>query len=215
MGIFAPTFALSHFPKTHETPTTFFEKNKIFDFFTKFLFVPFTIIYFVILYAYSIKVLANFSEWPKGIIASIVMGFSVLGYFTYILSRNSENIIIKNFRKFLPFAVLPQVFMLFYAIFLRINQYGLTTNRYIIVLIGIILLGLSLYFIFSRKKKLIAIPLAFSIFAIIFSFGPWGIQKLPLQNQISSLEKILTHSRNLDDKGNIVASDYQFFEEEL
>gem|GEM_PF-4230826 len=31
--------------------------------------------------------------------------------------------IVKLFRKYFPFVLIPQIFMLFYAIFLRINQY--------------------------------------------------------------------------------------------
>lgn len=85
--------------------------------------------------------------------------------------------------------------MLFYAIYLRIAQYGLTTSRYLVVISGIILLGLSLYYIFSKKKSIIAIPATFSIFAIIFSFGPWGIHYLPQKLQFESLKKLMTETK--------------------
>lgn len=214
LGFFAPTFALAQFPRTNEVSREKFEVHKIWDFFTKFLFIPFTILYFIILYAYSIKVLLHFHEWPNGIIASMVMGFSILGYLSYVLSRNSENTLIQKFRTFLPFAVLPQLLMLFYAIYLRINQYGLTINRYSIVLVGIILTILSLHFIISKKKKLITIPLVFSIFALIFSVGPWWVYALPLQKQIESLEHMLANKKYFDANGYITRSDQKFSIEE-
>lgn len=62
IAFIAPVYALTNFPKQNEIPTNFFEKYTIWEFFTKFLFVPFSIIYFVILYLYSVKVLINFSE---------------------------------------------------------------------------------------------------------------------------------------------------------
>lgn len=191
LTFFAPTYALSQFPGKDEHSTKVFEDGGKTGFITKFIFVPFTIIYFVILYAYNAKVLANFSDWPKGMIASLVMGFSILAYFSYILTKSSNSAMIKNFRKFLPFVILPQIFMLFYAIYLRIAQYGLTTNRYLIVISGVILLGLSIYYIASKKKTIIAIPAAFSVFAIIFSFGPWGIHSLPQKLQFESLKNLM------------------------
>jgi hypothetical protein len=59
--------------------------------------------------------------------------------------------------------------MLFYAIYLRINQYDLTINRYFVVIFGIWLLVISIYFIFSKKKNLMVIPAILTIFTIIIS----------------------------------------------
>lgn len=141
------------------------------------------------------KVLANFSDWPRGEVSWLVMGFSILGFLVYILTKSIENNFIKKFRKFLPFVVFPQIFMLFYAIYLRINQYGLTTNRYIVVLAGVALFLISLYYIISKKKSLKYIPMIFSIMAFVFSFGPWGIHSLPQKLQFESLKNILVETQ--------------------
>lgn len=200
VGIFGTTYSLSRFPIFSLTEGKNFEIDATSNFVIKFIFVPFSIIYFVILYAYSVKVLANFSDWPKGIIASLVMGFSILGYFTYMLAQNIENNFIKNFRKILPWAVFFQLFMLFYAIWLRIDQYGLTTNRYIIVLSGATLAVISLYFIISKSRKIAIIPASFSLVALLFSVGPWNIQtfpeKLQFGNFIKNIETLGLYKNN-------------------
>lgn len=75
---FAPTYSLSQFPDKNEHSAESFEDGGKTGFFTKYIFLPFTCLYAVILYAYSLKVLINFSEWPKGSIVSLVIGFSLL-----------------------------------------------------------------------------------------------------------------------------------------
>jgi len=59
--------------------------------------------------------------------------------------------------------------MLFYAIYLRINQYDVTINRYFVVAFGLWLLVISLYYVFSKKKYLSIIPAILTLFTIIIS----------------------------------------------
>jgi hypothetical protein len=79
------------------------------------------------------------------------------------------NKFIKFFRKCFPFVVIPQIFMLFYAIYLRIAQYDLTMNRYFVVVFGIWLAIISVYFIFSIKKHISYIPFLLTLFTLIIS----------------------------------------------
>jgi hypothetical protein len=101
----------------------------------------------------------------------MVIGFSIFGYIIYIFSYIFENTnkFIKSYRKYFPYAVIPQIFMLFYAIYLRIAQYDITVNRYLVVMFGIWLLLTSLYFVFSKKKSLPIIPALLTIFTILIS----------------------------------------------
>jgi hypothetical protein len=101
----------------------------------------------------------------------MVIGFSTFGYLIYMFSYIFEDInkFIKVYRKVFPFVVIPQLFMLFYAIYLRIAQYDITMNRYFVVVFGIWLSVISIYFIISKSKKLSFIPLILTIFTIIIS----------------------------------------------
>jgi uncharacterized membrane protein YccF (DUF307 family) len=79
--------------------------------------------------------------------------------------------------------------MLLYAIYLRINQYDITVNRYLIVVFGLWLLVTSLYFIFSKKKNIIAIPALLVLFIIVISIIPkYNIYTFPEDRQLTRLK---------------------------
>lgn len=183
-----PLIFLSNIPKKDTKEKDFIE-NIFFSFIIKYLVIPFCYFYFIILYLYSIKVLINFWDWPKWEVSYMVIWFSILWYITYILSLGlaEKNILIKTFRNIFPYIVFPQIFMLFYAIYLRINQYDLTMNRYLVVVFWIYLIIISLYFIFSKIKNLVFIPIILTIFTLIISIWPWSIYNFPISRQYKRL----------------------------
>lgn len=201
----APLYALASLPYAREYETKTFIQNKFFSFIIRYIAVAFIFVYFLILYAYSAKVLMNFSDWPKGIISWMVIGFSSFGYLIYILSRAyaDESRMVAVFRRYFPYMVAPQILMLGYAIYLRINQYDLTMNRYFVVIFGIWLTIISLYYIISAKKSLSMIPTSLVAIILIISLGPWSVYSLPLARQEARLMHNLT-SANILQNGVIV-----------
>ncbi|MDD2907999.1 MAG: DUF4153 domain-containing protein [Candidatus Gracilibacteria bacterium] len=189
LAFITPLFALTQIPNKENYNENKFSENAFFSFLTKYIAIPFIYVYFIILYAYSIKVLSHFSDWPKGEVSWMVIGFSSFGYLIYIFSYifESTNKFISTFRKGFPYVVVPQLFMLFYAIYLRINQYDITVNRYFVVIFGLWLAVLSVYFIFSKRKNLSTIPSVLTIFIIIISIGPWSVYNLPESRQYNRL----------------------------
>jgi len=194
-----PIFFLLKIPKSNEILINNWI-NKFFEFLIKYLLVSFVVIYFMILYSYSAKVLINFSDWPKWEVTWLVIGFSIFWYLAYIFSYwlEKNSWFIKIFRKIFPLAVAPQIFMLFYAIYLRIAQYDITVNRYFVVVFGIWLLSLSLYFIFSKKKFLAFIFFLLIDFTILISIWPWSVYSLPESRQMNILESNLVKAWILD-----------------
>lgn len=213
--LFSSYYLLANFPYYDEQNTENHTLTKAENFLIKNIGVPFVILYFVILYAYSVRVLMNFWDWPHGIISYLVIVFSVIGYYTYMQSRHieGENRIIAAFQKYLPWAVFFQLFMLFYAIYLRIAQYGLTTNRYLVVIIGGILLMISLYLMIAKRKRLVMIPMMFSCLALFMSIGPWGIFALPKTLQYNDLIAKLEQTGRYRD-GKIVTENLEMLDYE-
>lgn len=189
----APLYALASLPYARDYETKTFIQNKFFSFIIRYIATPFIFVYFLILYAYSAKVLMNFSDWPKGIVSWMVIGFSSFGYLIYILSRAyaDESRMVAVFRRYFPYMVAPQILMLGYAIYLRINQYDLTMNRYFVVIFGIWLTIISLYYIISTKKSLSMIPTSLVAIILIISLGPWSVYSLPLARQEARLMRDL------------------------
>lgn len=210
LALLTPIFALTQLPKKDEFEESYFNENAFFNFLVRYIAIPFIYVYFFILYAYSAKVLMNFSDWPKGEVSWMVIGFSLFGYATYMFSyifecgkKTERHKLIVLFRKYFPLVVIPQTAMLFYAIGLRIGQYDLTMNRYFVVVFGIWLLIVSLYLVVSKKKALIYIPSLLTLFTIIISIGPWSVYHLPLTRQLDRLERNLIEANILQD-GKIV-----------
>ena len=195
----APLYWLMHFPIVSNIDKANFEINRFFSFLIRYIGVPFIYIYFIILYTYSIKVVMNFWDWPNWIISWMVIGFSVFGYINYIFSRPYEWKMISYFRKYFPIVVIPQIIMLFYAIYLRIEQYDLTMNRYFVVIFGIWLLMISLYFVISKRKSLLLITISLTLVSFIVSIGPWSVFTLPLERQYNRLILNLENAKILKD----------------
>lgn len=203
LSFFAPLYFLWIIWK-HEEVEDFeiISENNFYNFFIKFLALPAIILYFVILYSYSAKVLLNFWDWPNWIISWLIIFFSLFAYIVYILSFVLEikSVFVKTIRKIIPFAVLFQLPMFFYALFLRINQYDFTINRYLLLAFWFYLLAISAYFIFSKKRKIMY------IFSFLFSFVlfisislNYSVYKFPENRQLNLLEKNLIDAKILVD----------------
>jgi len=212
-----PLFALKNLPQIKSIfKKNLFSENKFFSFLVKYVGLSFIFIYFLILYIYTIKVLLHFQDWPKWEVSWLVIGFSSFWYLIYIFSYfYEENIFIKRFRMVFPFIVFPQIFMLFYAIYLRIHQYDLTINRYFIFVFWVWLLFVSLYYIFSKKKELLFIPLSLTLFTLIISVWPWSVYQIPESRQLARLEKNLLQAWILQDGKIIPLTSYQDISKEL
>lgn len=52
-------------------------------------------------------------------------------------------------------------------------------------------MSISLYYIISREKRLIAIPSIITLFTILISIGPWSVYQLPFTRQTQRLKENL------------------------
>lgn len=219
LSLFAPIYFLVIAPQRKDNLLLLekIKENKFYNFLSNYIALPFIIIYFFILYSYSIKVLLNFDSWPKWIISWMVIWFSLFWYLIYIFSYAFEfkSNLVRIFRKIFPFAVFFQTPMLFYAIYLRINQYDFTINRYLVVVFWIFLVLVSLYFIFSKKKNLLAIPLFLTIFIIIISILPWWVYMFPEARQLELLKPDLIEAKILQNSQIVLLKDEKDINEKL
>ena len=218
LALISPFFLLSQIPDKKSFLQDSFKENKFFSFLVKYVAIPFIYIYFAILYAYSIKVLANFWDWPKWIITWMVIWFSIFWYLAYSFSLpfEKDSKAIKFFRKIFPYAVIPQVIMLFYAIYLRIAQYDFTINRYFVIVFGIWLILVSFHFIFSKKKNLIALPVSLFIIIILISIIPkYNVYNFPIERQFERLKTDLQKANILQNWKIIPLKSYNDIDENL
>jgi hypothetical protein len=193
-GLFNTLFFLSGIPKNITALQEATDYPKGLKIFTQYVLLPLVTVYLVILYAYSIKI-AVAADLPKGWVSNLILAFSVAGIFSLLLIhpiRNlAENKWINIFSKVYYFSLLPMIVLLFIAIGRRINDYGITTERYMVASLGVWLAAITLYFIVAKKKNIILIPVSLAVMFFFTSFGPWGAFKVSERNQIKRLEKLL------------------------
>lgn len=170
--IFGALMFLSKLPRKEDT----FEEapySKGLKVLLLYIVIPLITIYTGILYVYFVRILVT-SEWPRGLVSNLVLWYSVVAaavifFLTPILE---ENKLAKIFRTWFPRVLLPILAMMFVSIGKRIHQYGVTENRYFVVLLGLWVLGIMVYFILVKNGKNIIIPVTLSLIAIVSVFGP-------------------------------------------
>ncbi len=169
---------------------------------TRFVLIPVVIIYFLILYAFSIKILIAW-ELPKGWVGSLVLGFSVAGIFTYLLNyllvKYDSAALIAHFRKWFFIVLFPMVGLLFVAIGKRISDFGVTESRFIVAASGVWLLLVCLYFIISKKDDIRVIPISLCTIALLAVLGPISAFQVSARSQAKRLEAVLTKNNMLSE----------------
>ncbi|MBU2914701.1 DUF4153 domain-containing protein [Reichenbachiella agariperforans] len=192
-GVFNTWFFVSGIPKdlNHLDNITVYPSGlKIF---TQFVLMPLLVLYLMILYVYGLKIVITW-DWPEGVVAYLIICVAVLGIFNLLLmhpfSKNTANNWISKFSKIYYVALIPLVGLLFVAISIRIGDYGVTINRYLIVLLGIWLSLVIIYFV-SGRENIKLIPISLACILILCSFGPWGIFSWSQRSQVQRLEQYL------------------------
>ena len=169
--------------------------------------IPLITVYTLILYAYFIKILINWN-WPKGLVSHLVLWYSVIsvGVIFLITPLIEENKVAKIFKDWFPKVILPILFMMFISIWQRINQYGITENRYYVLILGLWVLGIMIYFSIKKTLKNIIIPISLSAVVLLSIYGPLSSFTISKMSQNSRLNKLL-ESEGMIANGVIASTD--------
>ena len=205
VGFFNSWFFVAGMPKNFDELDQVEVYPKGLKIFTQFILLPLLGLYLIILYSYGIKIVSLW-DWPKGVVSYLITCVAVLGIFNFLLmypyAKQEGNSWIKWTTKAYYFILVPLVVMLFIAISMRLNDYGITINRYIIYLLGIWLSLVCLYFIVG-KTNIKFIPVSLFIVIVLMSLGPWSMFSVSEKSQSNRLKHILEENNFLKD-GKIV-----------
>jgi len=220
-GLFNTWYFVSGIPDDFEKLDEEIEYPKGLKIFAQYILLPLLILYFVILYFYGGKILLLW-DWPKGIVSYLIICVSVLGILTFLLlypfSNENEDSWIKKMSKSFYGILMPLLALLFIAILMRMDDYGITVNRYIVLFLGIWLTIVCVSTLIG-KSTIKFIPTSLAIMLVLVSFGPWGIFSVSERAQENRLKNILEKAKILkqdkivnestwkkDSNGNLVAS---------
>jgi hypothetical protein len=162
--------------------------------FSQYILVPLVLLYLVILTAYLGRV-AITRVWPSGWIGWLVSGVAILGILALLLvhpvREREENRWVGTFARGFWIAMLPALVMLFLSIVKRVQQYGVTENRYFLFVFALWLGGLCVYFIVRRGGSIAAIPWSLVLVTLGTAFGPWGVYAVSERSQVHRLRATL------------------------
>ncbi|VBB07136.1 Hypothetical protein LUCI_2380 [Lucifera butyrica] len=168
--------------------------------------LPLAITYMVILYIYFMKILIN-TQWPEGMVANLVVWYSIVcaGLLFCIWPLREFIPWIEKLIRYFSRGLIPLLVMMFIAIGIRINAYGVTESRYYVVLLGIYLAVYMIYLGISRKPENLLAVILVAVISLFSLWGPWSSFNVAIQSQNNRLEKILIDNGMLDN-GTIKAN---------
>lgn len=201
---FGVTYFLGSVPEQDSViPTEGF--SKVFKGLFLYILIPILSIYTVILYAYFIKVLFSF-KLPEGVIGNLVLWYALVSIITLFFVRDLRDEVpwlSKFFKFYIPLLSIPLV-MLYIALFIRINAFGLTMPRYFVVSLAVFsTITAGLMWRVKKDTAVISMILLVTFITIAF-FGPLSGYNLTLSSQTKQLEVLLKANDMLSNSGQLL-----------
>lgn len=198
-GIMAPFLFMAGIPRAGLTV----ERNeypKVLSNLMVYVVTPLLTAYTFILYLYFAKILIT-RQWPVGLVSHLVLWYSVATtavlYFVWPLG--SENKWAETFSRYFIKAVIPLLAMMFVSIGIRIKHYGITENRYYVLVLGLWVLGSMIYLNIAGARRgkergsagskgSIVLPVSLAIVVVLSVLGPWSSFSMAKWSQNQRLE---------------------------
>ncbi len=206
--VFHPWFFLAGIPAELSSLESRREYPATLRVFAQFILVPLVAVYQVLLTGYLVKVIVT-GRWPSGLIGWLVSVEATAGMLALLLVhpvRDQEgNLWTRTFSRGFYLALLPSVAMLAVSIAKRVGQYGVTEDRYFVIVLTGWLAAMSLTFIVRRDADIRVIPFTLALFAAVTLGGPWGAYRVSLRSQRAHLLRVL-ESNGLWHEGGLRAA---------
>lgn len=205
-GDFAPTFFLAGIP-LRDAVFTEEDYPKLFKVLILYIVMPLLTAYTIILYIYFTKIIVT-QTWPKGLVSHLVLWYSVItsAVLFFISPVQHEKAWPRRFMQVFPKLLLPLLVMMFISIGIRVNQYGITENRYYVILLGIWTFLIMSYFSFSKKLRNIILPLSLALITFISVIGPVSSYSISKYSQNKRLKTLLIKNNMMQDNMAVKSS---------
>ena len=212
-SLVAPVYGLSLMPKDLDEEVdiasqkgTMLERGV--SVLVNYVLVPVIFIYAVILHAYAVKIAVE-QNLPEGQIATIVTIFALGGTGAWLIAwpwREEGTRLLRWFiRGWFWLTIVPAI-LLAIAIWRRISDYGVTPDRYGILLVAIWVAALTAYLAFRRNRAdMRAILGGIAVLLLVGSAGPMGANGLTISSQVKQLAVIFETNGLFKDGKAVVA----------
>jgi hypothetical protein len=155
-----------------------------------FVLAPLVLAYSLMLHIYAARI-ALTATMPKGEIGWLVLAFGGVGTTTYMIAYPWRESGLRAVRWLVAgwfWLMIVPTLLLVLAVWKRIDQYGVTPERYCLCLFALWLVTMAGYLgVRSRRIDLRAIPASLGAALLLSSFGPWGAVAVSMRSQLRQL----------------------------
>ena len=161
----------------------------------QFILVPLLVIYALILLAHAAQI-AITQKLPQGMIGWMVLGFVVTGAATWLIVHPAfmrSRPLVRLFRAWWFWLTLAPLVLFFIAVWVRVDAYGLTAERILLLAGGAWAALLALMFIVGRGDIRL-IPALAGLILLVLSVGPWNYSYLAQSTQAMRLDALVMNA---------------------
>ena len=157
-----------------------------------YIFIPLVLAYLAIIYLYlgTILVRGELPDGEVGFLVSIYGSFGVAVHLLIFPLRKEGPIHLRLFYRYFYWALFIPLALLIFALYLRVDSYGVTEARYILGLFAAWLCLIGVFIVLSAGKRILVVPLTLSVLLVTAAFGPWGATGLSTSSQLGRIEAI-------------------------
>ena len=132
---------------------------------------PSVVIYTVLLYAYSAKVLFLWNL-PKGCVAYLVFAFVLISFFCYVLHPFMRHRLYDKFFSLFSFIVIPPMTLYYVGTLRRITDYGFTESRIYLLLFGVLITLFLIMLCINRLRSYLIMTVMASVAVFVLTYIP-------------------------------------------
>lgn len=157
----------------------------------QFVLVPLLFIYAAILLAYTAQIVVT-QTLPQGTIGWMVLGYVVAGAATWLVLHPEfmrERALVRLYRRLWFWLTLIPLALFALAVWVRVDAYGLTTERVLLIAGGVWAALLAAVFLIGRGDIRLIPALAGGLF-LVLGVGPWNLVALPDNDQGARLSQL-------------------------
>ncbi len=183
------TFVVAELPKGSKSDFELFS-TRLMRIFGSYIFLPLALVYLAIFAAYAIKILIT-GVWPKGIMVWLGTGYFAWGMLTYYFTFPEQTKFFHWIRRVLFVSFVMVALMMLGALWIRVQQYGISINRYFVGMFILFVIAFSsLAFFFSKGRIRLFISLLFGL-SLIALYGPLSARNIAFSAQKHRIETLL------------------------
>lgn len=166
------------------------QSTRLMKIFGSYIFLPLALIYLTIFTVFGIKILVTGIR-PKGNIIWLGAGYFAWGMLTYFLTFAENSKFFDKIRQILFISFVLVALMMIKALQLRIQDYGITINRYFVGMFILFIIGFSVLALCLPKMRLrLFISLLFGL-SLISLYSPRNAPTITFSSQKSHIESLL------------------------